>query len=260
MPLRRGALPRQEPAVPHRGMPLQVLPAPHRERVRRRGLLQEDGFRAHARQPQVLRAPFRRERPVAANGVLPELRHYRHLDPGAVPRRARRGRRQLRRPELDQGRAPHLDALEATLGSDPARDREARKVGVSAGQTEMTRSAVLAAALALAACAGKGVDPIPANTAPLPEKVQVTPLPDNLPPSAAALSGSWAGRWQDTQDYRIGIDHRLVVETFNGDNVYLIYAWGDQVRGPGPGYVYLIGKLDDGGAVRVDLNNGAQVV
>ena len=124
----------------------------------------------------------------------------------------------------------------------------------------MIRSVVLAAAFALSACAGKSADPGSVNTAPLPAQVDIAPVPGDAAPSAAALSGSWAGRWQDTQDYRISIDHRLVVQKFNGADVQLIYAWGEQVRGPAPGYAFLIGKLDENGAIRLDLRNGAQVV
>lgn len=124
----------------------------------------------------------------------------------------------------------------------------------------MIRGVALAAAFALSACAGKTVDPSPANSAPLPAQIDIAPVSGDAPPGLAALSGSWAGRWQDTQDSRVSIDHRLVVQKFNGTDVQLIYAWGEQIRGPAPGFAYLVGKLDENGAIRLDLGNGVQVV
>ena len=91
-----------------------------------------------------------------------------------------------------------------------------------------------------------------------------TPLPtaiEVVSPAAgtagAAFSGSWIGKW-DGQ-----VDHTLIVEKIEGRKAMFIYSWSaaEDGRGPSkPGFQRVVGTIDDDGALRGTLNNGANVM
>src|SRR5215470_9811255 len=87
----------------------------------------------------------------------------------------------------------------------------------------------------------------PRLSAELP--VLVAPAAD-VPRDIAAFSGTWAGRWANT------LDHVLVVEKIEGRNVTFIYSWGVAPAWniTTPGFVRVIGTVDEGGILRGTLS------
>lgn len=89
---------------------------------------------------------------------------------------------------------------------------------------------------------------------PLPPDVAiVTPSPDT-PKDAAAFSGTWVGRWEDT------LEHTLVVERVEGRNVSAIYStgvaasWGiDRTS-----FVRTKGTVSADGSLHLSLPSGGQ--
>ena len=90
---------------------------------------------------------------------------------------------------------------------------------------------------------------------PLPPDVAVIVPGPETPKDAAAFSGKWIGRWDDT------LDHTLVVEKVEGRDVTAIYSTGIAQRWliTSPSFARVSGKIRDDGSLRLSLSNGAQV-
>ena len=113
--LRRGPLPHHRATRQRHRVPLHLVPAPDRKRLRGDPEVHKGTDRAPLRRPQPLSVHFRRIRPIAGSGVLPQLRHQHRLPPGAAPRCPCHRCRHVRRSGLAGTRSAvvpvHLRAL-----------------------------------------------------------------------------------------------------------------------------------------------------
>ncbi|HUQ26550.1 MAG TPA: hypothetical protein VM140_12845 [Burkholderiales bacterium] len=115
---------------------------------------------------------------------------------------------------------------------------------------ELGTPAATSVGVATARGTGKAPD---THSAPVPDKLTITPPAPGTPPAALAFFGAWQGKWGGD------LDHILIVERIEGSTIHYVYSYGTSRRISQAGFRRGRGAVDESGILRITTNNGTNI-